>query len=166
MSIESVFPYALIIATLFCTLVTGFVLIFAIVVMPGIRKLPDREFLRAFQVIDRVIQKNQPIFILIWVGSVAALVLSTVLGFLQFSEHERWPLVFATTIYLVGAQLPTMMINVPLNNRVQKLDIDTLDQAKLAAERNHFEPRWNRWNAIRTVFAAAVSLLLATLLVP
>ena len=49
MSIHSVLIVALILATFLCTLVAGFVLLFAIVVMPGITPLTNREFLRAFQ---------------------------------------------------------------------------------------------------------------------
>jgi uncharacterized membrane protein len=37
-------------------LVAGFLFAFAAVIMPGIRSLGDRAFIRAFQVIDRVIQ--------------------------------------------------------------------------------------------------------------
>jgi hypothetical protein len=31
--------------------------------IPGIKSLNDREFIRAFQVIDEVIQNNQPLFV-------------------------------------------------------------------------------------------------------
>ena len=50
---------ALILAAFLCSLVAGFLFAFAIVIMPGIGSLNDREFLRAFQVMDRVIQNNQ-----------------------------------------------------------------------------------------------------------
>ena len=72
-----IFQIALILATLLCSLTAGFVLAFAVVVMPGIRSLNDREFIRAFQVIDRVIQNRQPIFVLVWIGSIVALVNGT-----------------------------------------------------------------------------------------
>ena len=75
-----VFQIALILAAFLCSLVAGFLFAFAIVTMPGIRSLNDQEFLRAFQVMDRVIQNKQPLFILVWVGSVVALVTSAVLG--------------------------------------------------------------------------------------
>ena len=39
----------LLVSTLLCTLVTGFVFTYAIVVMPGFGKLNDREFIQAFQ---------------------------------------------------------------------------------------------------------------------
>ena len=60
------FQIALILATFLCSLVAGFLFAFALVAMPGIRSLKDREFIRAFQVMDRVIQNNQPLFVLVW----------------------------------------------------------------------------------------------------
>jgi hypothetical protein len=71
----------LILATFLCSLVAGLLFAFAVVVMPGIGSLRDRDYIRAFQVIDRVIQNNQPLFMLVWVGSVLALVASVVLAF-------------------------------------------------------------------------------------
>mgnify|MGYP000408645177 CR=1 FL=1 len=44
------------------------VVVFAIVVMPGIATLDDLAFLRAFKAIDRVIQDNQPVFMIVWGG--------------------------------------------------------------------------------------------------
>ena len=58
-----VFQIAIILAAFLCSLVAGFLFAFAIVTMPGIRSLNDQEFLRAFQVMDRVIQNKQPLFI-------------------------------------------------------------------------------------------------------
>ena len=61
------FDASLIVSALFCGLVTGFILTYAIVVMPGLAKLTDKNFLRAFQVTDEIIQNNQPLFMLIWI---------------------------------------------------------------------------------------------------
>ena len=63
-----IFQLTFIVATLLCSLVAGFVFACAVVVMPGTGNLSDGGFLRAFQVIDRVIQKNQPVFLLVWMG--------------------------------------------------------------------------------------------------
>ena len=52
MSTASTFQIVLILATLLCSLVAGFLFAFATVVMPGIKTLNDREFIRAFQVIE------------------------------------------------------------------------------------------------------------------
>lgn len=157
---ETIFPNMLILATFLCTLATGFIFLFAIVVMPGIGTLNDHDFLRAFQVIDRVIQNSQPLFILVWVGSAAALLIATFLGFRQLEGISRVLIIVAAVVYILGMQLPTVAIHIPLNNRVQTLNFDTLDEPSAAAERQHFEDRWNRWNVIRTAFAGCASVLL------
>jgi len=66
---------SLICSILLCTLVTGFILTYAVVVMPGLSELDDKEFIRAFQVTDRVIQNNQPLFLLTWLGSTLSFLL-------------------------------------------------------------------------------------------
>jgi uncharacterized membrane protein len=159
-----VFQIALIVATFLCALVAGFLFAFAVVVMPGIRRLHDREFIRAFQMMDRVIQKNQPVFMLVWVGSVVALVSSAVLGIGRLDGVERLLTIVATLIYIFGVHLPTITRNIPLNNRLQTLNVDTMDETTQKTARQDFEPRWNQWNLIRTVLASLVSVLLMILL--
>ena len=84
-----IFQIVPILAAFLCSLVAGFLFAFTFVVMPGIRSLNDREFIRAFQVMDGIIQDNQPTFVLVWVGSVVALVTSAVLGFGQLDGAGR-----------------------------------------------------------------------------
>jgi len=138
--------------------------VFAIVVMPGIRSLNDREFIRAFQVMDGVIQNNQPLFVLVWVGSVVALVTSALFGISQLDGVGRLLIITATLAYILGVQLPTIAINIPLNNKLQTLDVDALNETTQKTARKEFEPRWNRWNSIRTAIASLASALLIVLL--
>ncbi len=159
-----IFEIALFLATCLCSLVAGFLFGFASVVMPGIRSLNDREFIRAFQVMDRVIQNNQPIFVLVWVGSVVALVISAVLGIGQLDGAGRLLTIFAALTYLLGVQLPTVTIKIPLNNKLQTLDVDAMNETTQKAARKDFEPRWNLWNSIRAAFASLASALLIILL--
>lgn len=159
-----IFQIVLILAAFLCSLVAGFVFAFAFVVMPGIRSLDNREFIRAFQVMDGIIQNNQPVFVFVWVGSIVAVVASAVLGFGQLDGVGRLLIVFAALTYLFGVQLPTFTINVPLNNKLQALDVDAMVETAQEAARKDFEPRWNRWNSSRTVFASLVSALLMVLL--
>lgn len=151
---------ALILATFLCSLVAGFLLAFALVVMPGLKQLGDKAFIRAFQTIDGVIQDGQPVFTALWVGSAIALVAAAVLGLGEWDAAGTWFIILATLAYLLGVQLPTFVINIPLNNRLQSLDVHAMDETAQAAARTAFEGRWNRWNAIRTVVACGVSLLL------
>ena len=156
---------ALALAAFLCSLVAGFLLAFAVVVMPGIRNLGDREYLRAFREIDGVIQRGHPLFGLVWLGSVVVLVVGLGLGLGQVVGFDRMLLVLATLIYLLGVQLPTFMVNVPLNNELQAMDVDVANESACRSARNRFEPRWNRWNTIRTALAALTSALLILFLI-
>lgn len=158
------FPVALVLAAFLCSLVAGFLFAFAVVVMPGIRSLGNREFIRAFQVMDGIIQNNQPVFTVVWLGSVVALIAAAVLGIGHLDAAGRWLLIISTLVYLLGVQLPTFTINIPLNNRLQSLNVDALDESGHEAARDAFEARWNRWNTVRTVLSCLVSALLIVLL--
>ncbi|MEM7757728.1 MAG: anthrone oxygenase family protein [Cyanobacteria bacterium P01_A01_bin.40] len=164
MSTESTFQIVLILATLLCSLGAGFLFAFATVVMPGIKTLNDREFIRAFQVIDGVIQNNQPLMVAVWMGSILAAVAAAVLGFGQLDGTQRLLSLSAPIIYILGVQLSTFTINVPLNNRLQRLNVDAMDEVALKAARMNFEPGWNRWNLVRTPFAGLASVLFMILL--
>jgi uncharacterized membrane protein len=161
----TVFQAVFVLATFLCSLVAGFLFAFAAVVMPGISRLDDGGFIRAFQVMDRVIQNNQPLFVFVWVGSVLALVAAAVLGLFALSASDRLLLIVATLIYLLCVQLPTVTINIPLNKKLQNLDPGTMNEAARKEARDDFEPRWNRWNATRAACASLASLLLVLLLI-
>ena len=156
---------ALGLASFFCSLVAGFLFAFAVVVMPGIRHLGDREFLLAFQEMDGVIQRGQPLFGLVWLGSILTLVAGVALGIGQVAGLDRVLLALAGGAYLLGVQMPTFVVNVPLNNALNAFDVDGADEAARRSERERFEPRWNRWNVIRTVLAALTSAMLVVILI-
>ena len=156
---------ALAMAAFLCSLVAGFLWAFAVVVMPGIRHLGDREFIRAFQEIDGIIQRGHPLFGVVWLGSVLVLVIGIALGVGQAVGLDRMLLVLAGGAYLLGVQLPTFIVNVPLNNELQALDVDVANEAACRSARERFEPRWNRWNTVRTALAALTSATLISLLI-
>jgi uncharacterized membrane protein len=164
MLITTIFPIILILATLLSALVAGLLFAFAIVAMPGIKNLNDREFIRAFQVMDGVIQNNQPVFMLVWVGSIVTLLVTAGLALGQLAGVKLVLIITATIIYLFGVQLPTVTINIPLNNKLQRANVDQLGGPEQKRARADFESRWNQWNQIRTVFASLASAMLLILL--
>jgi uncharacterized membrane protein len=133
--------------------------------MPGIAKLNDKGFLSAFKHMDEIIQNNQPLFILVWAGSILSIIITLILGIMNLIGTQIYILILASILYLVGVQLPTFRFNIPLNNSLQNLDIESLDESEAALCRVDFETPWNRWNRIRTVNAIlAVSMLLLLLI--
>ena len=159
-----IFQTALILSAFLCSLVAGFLFAFAIVVMPGINYLNDREFIRTFQVTDLIIQNNQPVFILVWVGSAIAVIVSAVFGIGQLQGYEFFVLALATLMNIFGVQLSTIFIHLPLNNKLQTLDVDAMNETDLKVARDEFEPRWNTSNVVRTAISCCVSALLIILL--
>jgi uncharacterized membrane protein len=159
-----IFQIVLILTTFLCSVVGGFLMAFSIVVMPGIKNLNNGEFIRAFQAIDRVIQNGQAIFMIFWVGSIAALVITAVLGVGELDTIGWVFMILALLTYFLGVQLPTIRINIPLNNTLQTLNVDEMDEAKLQTARTNFEAKWVKWNVIRTAFSNITALLLILLL--
>lgn len=159
-----IFQITLYAATFLCSLVGGFLFAFTIVVMPGIRNLDDGEFIRAFQVMDSVIQNSQPLFMLAWVGSFLVLLFTAALSLWEPVGSYPVFILSALLIYLLGVQLPTVRINIPLNNELQALDSRSMTKNELKEARARFEGRWVRWNTSRTVFSNLTTLLLIFLL--
>ena len=154
------FFWFLLVSTLLCTLVTGFVFTYAIVVMPGFGKLNDREFIQAFQATDGIIQNNQPLFMLVWVGSIASVVATMVLSVVYLHGNERWVIILFGTLYIIGVQGITILVHLPLNKSLQGIEINEMDFESLQQLRSKFETRWNYFNNIRTGIACAVSMAL------
>ncbi len=73
-------------------------------------------------------------------------------------------LIFACLMYVFGVHLPTITINIPLNNRLQSLDLYTATESELQEIAELFESRWLRWNTIRTAVAILTTLMLLVLL--
>lgn len=155
---------AVLISALLCSLVTGIVLCFAIIVMPGIKTLGTLDFLKSFKAMDRIIQNNHPLFISVWLGSAFTLFTSVILGIWLLEGFDLGLLKLACTIYLLGVHLPTSTINIPLNNQLQSLDLDTTEHAELQVIAELFASQWLRWNTIRTVFATLTTIILLVLL--
>ncbi len=158
------FSISLLLATLGCALVAGITLIFAIVVMPGLKTLGDRGFLEGFKAIDRVIQNNHPVFMIVWLGSALALIAATLFGFGVLQGFDRVLLIAALVLYLSGVQMATVIVNIPLNNQLQAHNLEQFNAAELARAREAFEPRWLRWNVIRTWVAILTTVMLLVLL--
>ncbi|GIS16590.1 MAG: hypothetical protein CM15mP117_20220 [Alphaproteobacteria bacterium] len=147
-----------------CSLVSGFILTYSIVVMPGLSNLNDKDFLKAFQVTDAIIQNNQPVFMFIWIGSILAVLATILVSLVSIGFAEAWLIVLVAFVYLLGVQGITVAIHIPLNNHIQRIKIEDLNDEALADQRLKFETKWTFFNYIRTSIAISVSVLLLILL--
>jgi uncharacterized membrane protein len=155
---------SLIISITLCSLVSGFIFTYAIVVMPGLSKLSDKEFIRAFQVTDSVIQNNQPLFMFVRIGSIVSILSTLLISVVSFGLSESWLIVVISAVYLLGVQGITTAIHIPLNKRIHQIGLEGLSDEAVTRERSNFESKWNHGNNIRTSVSIVTSLLLLILL--
>ncbi len=159
-----VLDISLIFSITLISLVSGFILTYSIVVMPGLSNLNDKDFLKAFQVTDAIIQNNQPVFMFTWIGAILASLATIFVSLVSIGFAEAWLIVLVAFAYLLGVQGITVAIHIPLNNHIQRIKIEDLDDEALADQRLKFETKWTFFNHIRTSIAISVSVLLLILL--
>jgi|SRR6056297_1293326 len=126
-------------------------------ITPGIGKLDDLGYLRAFQQMNRSI--INPLFILVFFGPFF-LGLPHLYLFKNASSSMIWLLIFAMVFYFFGVLLVTIFGNVPLNELLDKTDLSKASLEDLKLLRNRFETKWNRLHFIRTVSSITSFLLL------
>jgi len=147
-------------ATLLCALTTGLLVTFAVVVMPGIGDLPDRDFLKAFKVMDRIIQEGDGRFLAMWAGSVVALVASSISAAGSLGGPVPWLIFGATALWILAVQVPTIIVHLPLNNRLKDMNIAASDDEGVQTLRAAFESRWVPWNTFRSVAGLVTTIVL------
>jgi uncharacterized membrane protein len=150
----------LVLATISMGLMAGVFGLYSHTVMPGLRRTDDRTFVGAFQAMDRAI--GNPWFLV--GGFMGALVLTLAATGLHIGVAPVLPWTVAALVLYLAVFAITMRVNVPLNNGIKAAgDPDTI--ADLAGVRKRFdEPRWARWNLVRTLASTVAFACLAVAL--
>ena len=151
----------LLIATTTITgLMAGLFFSWSVSVTPGIGRLGDREYLASFQAMNRAI--INPVFMICFLGAAVLLPICTFMNYSQPLSNRFWYLLGATVFYIGGVIIVTFAGNIPLNNALDRFNIDGATPDQMAALRAQFENRWNMLNHIRSV-ANTIALVLAIL---
>ncbi|MCV9933325.1 DUF1772 domain-containing protein [Flavobacterium sp. LS1R47] len=147
----------LLLTTLLTGLLAGIFFTWSNAITPGIGRLDDINYLRAFQNMNRAIVN--PLFLIIIMGPVF---LSFATSYLYKSHHSYilWLLLIAAILYFVGVFLVTIMGNIPLNNLLDKTDLTNISLEDARILRDKFELKWNNLHLVRTITSALSFLLL------
>jgi uncharacterized membrane protein len=146
----------LLLATLFTGLLAGIFFTWANAVTPGIGKLDDINYLRAFQNMNRTIQN--PLFFLVFFGS---MLFSFIAAYCYKSNNAVfWVVIAAALLYFIGVFLVTILGNIPLNEMLDKTNLTSITLQEAAILRDKFEAKWNTLHLIRTVISLLSFLLL------
>ncbi|MEU4619432.1 anthrone oxygenase family protein [Actinoplanes sp. NPDC023801] len=149
----------LLLAVLMLGLMAGLFYAYAGSVMPGLDRAADRSAVDVMQRINIAIQN--PLFLLLFMGSpvVTAIALFQNAG----RADVAGPLLAALSLYAVTLVV-TFAVNIPLNNRLDRLG-DPAALTDPGAQRAAFFTPWVRWNAVRAVTSAGAFLAAAWALV-
>ncbi|MCG6190058.1 anthrone oxygenase family protein [Maribellus maritimus] len=148
----------LIITIIFSGLMAGLFYSWSISVTPGLAKINNVSYLRAFQSMNRAI--INPLFFVVFFGLVILLPLLSYLSYQTSISNQFWYVIFATILYFVGIMGVTIGGNVPLNNALEALQIESMTPEQMDEFRKSFESKWNRLNLIRTISSTITFLLL------
>ena len=110
---------------------------FSVAVMPGLLTVGDSVFVATMNSINRAILN--PVFFLVFVGAVLGPAAAAVLAFLGGDPVQGILAAAATLVYVIGVLAVTARVNVPLNDSLAR-----------NGDRQAYEPRWVRFNTVRT----------------
>lgn len=146
----------LVISATLTALVAGLFYGWSVSVIRGLALLPDREYVSFMQATNRAIQN--PLFFTAFFG---AAILLPVSAFLHYGQAIRfWFLLAATACYLVGVMGVTVFGNVPMNNNLERFDMESATAGEIAKQRKTYAGRWNSLNHIRSVFSTITIMLI------
>lgn len=148
------------IAIIACAIVSGVFLTFSDFVMRSLDGAKKAAGIQVMQVINREVFRTIFMFLLLGMSALSP----ALIGYAYFSlEPPASPLIMAGgALYFAGVFIVSMVFNVPMNNRLEKLDYASDEAA--AYWSNTYRPRWTFWNYVRAVTAggAAICFLVAT----
>ena len=145
-------------AILLTGLMAGIFFTWSNAVKPGIGKLSDIEYLRALQSMNRVILNNA--FKIIFLGAIIAVALVPVFYFNLYPKNIFWLFVFTLVIYWIGVFGVTVSGNIPLNEILDKTNLESITSEEIKTLRKSVEVKWNNFNLIRCISSGTTFILL------
>jgi uncharacterized membrane protein len=137
--------------------ISGFFYAWSVSVMWGLDAIDPRHAIAAMQQFNIVVPN--PLFFASFFGMPVLSVLTGVMWRVAGERTVATWLIAAAVVYLLGAFLPTIAVNVPMNEALGAKSVPVaIDEAAIVWR--DYSPRWTAWNHVRTI-----SSLLALLLV-
>lgn len=130
-------------------LMAGMFFAFSVFIMRALARVPAPEGIRAMQAINVTV--ITPVFLFVFMGT-AVLGVVEVIRFIIMNEGRSVLSLAASLCYVIGTFGVTVIGNVPMNERLAKLDADEPDAA---AYWQTYLRVWTRWNHVRTLAPTA-----------
>jgi uncharacterized membrane protein len=153
--ITSVLPVLTVLGIVGCGLMAGLFFAFSTSIMPGLARLPKPAAALAMQQANRTILN--PLFLLVFLGTALVCLLVAAAALVTGYGGAVW-LVAGALLYVIGGFGVTLVVNVPMNNR---LDVSDPDSAEGGEVWTGYLSRWTAWNHLRAVACTLATALLA-----
>lgn len=101
---------------------------------------------------------RNPVFFPIFFGTPVVLAVTARVALLENRKDSALLLALAAVTYVLGAFLPTALINVPMNEALALVEIP-LDQDAAQRIWQDYSGRWQMWNMVRTCFSGLALML-------
>ncbi len=146
-------------------LVAGVYYCFNVAIVPALNSIAGTQHIAAMQAINNKI-KN-PIFFLSFFGPALLLPLT---AFLYRNRVQFYLLIAAAALHIIGSIGITIVGNIPLNERLDKLDTRIISESEAEQIRRAFQGAgspWMRFHAVRAICAViATGLIFVACLIP
>jgi len=140
-------------------LVGGVFQAFSDFVMRGLIAASPKSGAQSMQMLNRTVFRS--VFLVMLIGLAPVSFVVAVYAYFALDALVAYWLVAAAAIYIITVFMVTVVGNVPMNNRLDALE---LDSAEAMAFWQHYSVRWTQWNHIRTLGAilAAICFLMTS----
>ena len=136
----------------------GLLYAWTISIIPGLKNIPSKSYLEAMQSINKAILN--PGFFIIFFGSLILMILSIYFQHKVKVNLAFWLITGGAISYLIGVIGVTIFGNVPMNEALDLVNINTLSGEELENIRLSYESKWNQLNTVRTIFAVLAFMVL------
>lgn len=162
MAIDELLFILTFVTTLGCAVMAGVFFPFSTFTMQALVRLPPAQGIAAMQAINLAVASGyrllNPWFALAFVGTGVACVLEACVSLLNWQEPAAAYQLAASSLFLIGNVLVTLVFNVPLNQALAVVEAESTDGANLWTR---YIANWTAWNHIRVITALAAATLLA-----
>ncbi|MDF1671298.1 MAG: DUF1772 domain-containing protein [Roseovarius sp.] len=136
-------------------LVAGVFLAFSDFVMTSLAKAEPAGAIQSMQIINREVFQTIFMVLLLGMSAVSPMIVLYAIG-TDIGGAQNW-IMAAGALYFAGTFIVTLVFNVPMNNRLDRMQFDSNEAA---AYWLHYVPNWRFWNWVRAIAAALASLCL------
>lgn len=143
-----------VIALLGSSLIAGVFFAFSSFIMKALARVPSHEGIAAMQSINIVVLN--PSFLGVFMGTTVISVLVAALAVKGWGTPSATLFLAGALLYIIGTFLLTGLGNVPLNDQLAAISASDPEATSVW---EHYLDRWTLLNTIRTVAAAAATLM-------